>query len=109
MARTTDLIASVGVGEDGLPMYPETFITDLTSAYEADAGVADAAVLVAQEKIAALEAENLLLKAHNYELITSAPAVENSEPEGEDKPSDDDPEDEPEGVDSLFGDPKTDK
>lgn len=101
MARFRELIDSLGMGEDGLTAYPETFTTDLASAYDEDMSIPAARVEVLEADLLAANAEILRLKAHNYELITQVP-VEAENPESSDDNADD--TETGEGVDSLFGD-----
>lgn len=91
-AKIDELISSVGVGDDGVSMaYPDTFLADISNAAIADSGSADAMILTLQTEKAALEAELIAVKAHNYELIQQIPRPET---ESADEPSDDDsPED----------------
>lgn len=107
MARFTDMIDSLGMGEDGLTAYPDTFTADLTAAYDEDMSIPAARVEVLEADLLAAKAEILSLKAHNYELITQVP-VESETPEPTDDNADDDDETD-KGVDSLFGDDKKDK
>lgn len=103
MARTIDLLDSLGVAEDGIStVYPETFTTDIRDAYTADADAAAAKISVLEADLAALQAENLALKAHNYELMVSVP-VTDEEPEDEPDEEPDDNDDNS-GVDGLFKD-----
>lgn len=97
-----DILNSLGSGDDGSVLYPETFITDLTSAYDADMELPASRIAVLEADLAAAQTEILLLKAHNYELLTSQPVMGEPEdsPEGEDF---DDEEPQEKTVDSLFG------
>lgn len=102
MSKFASLIDSLGMGEDGLTVYPDTFPSDLTAAYDEDMSIPAARVEVLEADLMAANAEILRLKAHNYELITQVP----SEPENVNDPVDDDEnndENKDEGVESLFG------
>lgn len=103
MARTIDLLDSLGVAEDGISTaYPETFMDDIRGAYGADADAAAARIAILEADLAAAQQEIVLLQAHNYQLMVSVPADEpddadQGEPEGEPDDNDDNS-----GVDSLF-------
>ena len=103
MARTIDLLDSIGVAEDGISIaYPETFMDDIRGAYGADADAAAARIAILEADLAAAQQEIVLLQAHNYQLMVSVPAdepddAEQGEPEGEPDDNDDNS-----GVDSLF-------
>ena len=103
MARTIDLLDSLGVAEDGISTaYPETFMDDIRGAYGADANAAAARIAFLEADLAAAQQEIVLLQAHNYQLMVSVPAdepddAEQGEPEGEPDDNDDNS-----GVDSLF-------
>ena len=103
MARTIDLLDSLGVAEDGISTaYPETFMDDIRGAYGADADAAAARIAILEADLAAAQQEIVLLQAHNYQLMVSVPAdepddAEQGEPEGEPDDNDDNS-----GVDSLF-------
>jgi len=103
MARTIDLLDSLGVAEDGISTaYPETFMDDIRGAYGADAATAAARIAFLEADLAAAQQEIVLLQAHNYQLMVSVPADEpddadQGEPEGEPDDNDDNS-----GVDSLF-------
>ena len=103
MARTIDLLDSLGVAEDGISTaYPETFMDDIRGAYGADADAAAARVAILEADLAAAQQEIVLLQAHNYQLMVSVPADEpddadQGEPKGEPDDNDDNS-----GVDSLF-------
>lgn len=104
MAKVIDLLNSLGVAEDGIStVYPETFRDDITAAYEEDFSIPEARIAVLESDLAAAQQEIVLLKAHNYELMVSAPAEGGTDEEEpvEDSPSD---EDENPGVDGLFAD-----
>lgn len=105
MSNVLSLLDSVGVAEDGISTaYPETFMDDLRGAYGADSDAAAAKISVLEADLAAAKAQILQLQAHNYELMTSAVAVETPavEEPGEDNPSGDNDTPDDEGVDSLF-------
>lgn len=103
MARTIELLDSLGVAEDGISTaYPETFMDDIRVAYGADADAAAARIAILEADLAAAQQEITLLQAHNYQLMVSVPAdepddTEQGEPEGEPDDNDDNS-----GVDSLF-------
>ena len=107
MPKVPDLLSSLGVAEDGIStVYPETFAMDIQSAYDEDFSIPSARISVLEADLAAAQAEILELKAHNYELMVSAPAAESAEG-GEDEEqsedeSTDDNSDDNSGVDSLF-------
>ncbi len=105
MAKFHELLDSLGYGEDGITTaYPETFITDVTAAYDEDMSIPTSAVDVLKAENAELKDEIVRLKAHNYELITAVPAVDDEpNPDPEDS-ADDNENDSDKGVDSLFGD-----
>lgn len=105
MARITDLLDSLGMAEDGVSTaYPDTFVEDIRGAYTADSDAAAAKVSVLEADLAAAKEQILLLQAHNYELMTSAPAETPAAVEEEGTPDSEEPEDNDEnsGVDSLF-------
>lgn len=103
MPKVTDLLSSLGVAEDGIStVYPDTFVGDITAAYDEDMSIPAARISVLEADLAAAQAEILALKAHNYELMVSVPADEpDAEPEGEPEEEPDDNDDNS-GVDSLF-------
>lgn len=105
MAKVTDLLSSLGVAEDGIStVYPETFLTDIQTAYDEDFSIPAARVSVLENDLAAAQAEILALKAHNYELMVSVPATESDVESENQEESEGDPEDNDDnrGVDSLF-------
>lgn len=109
MAKVTDLIASVGVGEDGVTLaYPDTFLADIGSAFDEDMGLADSRVSVLEADNAALVAENVALKAEMYSLIKQIPAAEGDPAVDDDTDSSDDGEPSADDItpDDLFGDDK---
>lgn len=110
MARFREILDSLGVGEDGVTtVYPDTFLDDISSAYDEDISFPNSALEVARAELVEARAEIVQLKAHNYELMMQIPA---NEPAPEDAPGEDDGadnDDEPQGVDSLFGDDDKDK
>lgn len=103
MSNTLGLLDSLGVAEDGIAtVYPDTFVDDIRGAYTADADAAAAKISVLTADLAAAQAEILNLRAHNYELMTSAPVegpAEEEETPNSEEPGDND---ENSGVDSLF-------
>lgn len=104
MAKFDDLINSIGVGEDGVSIaYPDTFIDDLRGAYTDDMSIPDAQIQVLTAENAGLKQEVILLKAHNYELITQVPSEDVGSDNDSDNDSDDD-SDEDVTTDDLFGD-----
>lgn len=106
MSSTLSLLDSLGVGEDGISTaYPDTFTDDIRGAYTADADAAAAKIGVLTADLAAAQQQILLLQAHNYELMTSAPTEQPAEVEEEENPASDEPEDTDEnsGVKALFG------
>lgn len=99
MAKLLEIINSLGVGEDGVTTaYPETFIADITGAYEEDMSFPTAKIGVLEAENAALAQENMLLKAHNYELLTLMPSSDDAVEELVEEPG----EDTEETIDSLF-------
>lgn len=109
MAKFDELISSVGVGEDGVTLaYPDTFIADLSGAYAADMEIPVAKIQVLESELAALRQENVLLKAHNYELLVQIPSEDAATDENSDSDSDSDSDDDV-TTDDLFGDDDTDK
>lgn len=106
MSGTLALLDSLGVAEDGIStVYPETFVEDIRGAYGADADAAAAKIQVLTADLAAAQQQILLLQAHNYELMTSAPAdqsAEVNEEPSEDGPAPEDENDENSGIGSLF-------
>lgn len=104
MARFQEMIDSLGMGEDGLTAYPDTFTADLSAAYDEDMSIPAARVEVLEADLLAANAEILRLKAHNYELITQVP-VEPETPETADDNAGDNEETD-EGVESLFAEDK---
>ena len=104
MAKVTDLLSSLGVAEDGIStVYPDTFVGDISAAYDEDMSIPAARISVLEADLAAAQAEILALKAHNYELMVSVPAEEpDAEPEGEPDAEEPDDNDDTSGVDSLF-------
>ena len=108
MGKFTDLISSVGVGEDGVSLaIPDNFLDDLNVAYADDMSIPDAQIQVLTAENAGLKEEILLLKAHNYELITQGSA-EGSEGDNE-TDTDTDNNDDEVTTDDLFGDDEDDK
>lgn len=90
-------------GDDGLP---ETFADELVNAHTEELSVRDAAVAARenaakelQAKLDAATAEQLRLKAVNYDLLMAAPKT--GEPENQDHGNDNDG-DRPRGIGSLF-------
>lgn len=99
MAKLLDLLNTVGVGDDGVtPVYPETFVSDLTSAYDEDMQIPTSKIEVLENELAEARAKIVELQAHNYELITQIPS---DTPDDANDDTDNDDE-EPQGVDSLF-------
>lgn len=114
--KTRSMLDSLGVGDDGVsPLYPDNFSTDLGAAFDEDMGIADSRIQVLEADIDSLTQENLALKAHNYELLTAAPAApgivnlddaENTDPDESENPED---SDEPRGMDRIFKKDSEDK
>lgn len=103
------IIQSVGVGEDGVTRaYPDTFLEDIGVAATADAGSADAMIQTMMAEKAALEAELLAVKAHNYELIIQIPRPE-AEAVSEDDGSDADADADADDDDEIFDNNDDDK
>jgi hypothetical protein len=111
MAKVPDLLDSLGVAEDGISTaYPETFVSDIRSAYDEDATIPAARISVLEADLAAAQKTITDLKAHNYELMVSVPVTD------PDAAPEDDPDEDPEdsdnddnrGVDSLFKEKKDD-
>lgn len=91
-------------GDDGLP---DSFADDLAAAHSEELSVRDAAVSARdgsvaeiQEKLNAATAEQLRLKAVNYDLLMAAPNA--GTPENQDNGNDSGGDDAPRGIDSLF-------
>lgn len=106
MAKVTDLLSSLGVAEDGIStVYPETFVGDIQTAYDEDFAPVNAKVQVLETELAQAKQEILLLQAHNYELMVSAPVEEQAETE-EEAPEEAPDNDDNSGVDSLFKEKK---
>lgn len=105
MSRTLGLLDSLGLAEDGISTaYPDTFRDDITAAYNEDADMAASRVAILEADNAALTAEIVGLKAHNYELMVSVPSTDSDAEtveESEETESDDDNDDNS-GIDSLF-------
>lgn len=74
MGKYQDYINSVGVGEDGAYMYPDTFIADLNGAYEDDFAGATATIAQKDAEIQNLTAQNQQLAAANWTLLQQIPA-----------------------------------
>ena len=109
MAKFDDLINSIGVGEDGVTLaYPDTFIDDVRTAYADDMSIPDAQIQVLMAENASLKEEVILLKAHNYELITQVPSDDSGSDDANDD-SDNSDNDEDVTTDDLFGDDEDDK
>jgi len=109
MPKFDDLLNSLGVAEDGIStVYPETFVDDIRAAYADDFSIPDARIQVLESDLKAANAEILALKAHNYELMVSAPANESGVDADESDPDngEDNDDDEPRGVDALFTEKK---
>jgi hypothetical protein len=103
MAKTTDLINSVGVGEDGVSLaYPDTFLADIETAFADDMGLADSRVSILEADNAALASENQALKAEMYELVRQIPSTDDNVSGDESGTDDSDPEDV--SIDDLFSD-----
>ena len=95
MARFHEVIDSLGVGDTGALMYPDTFVDDIRGAYDSDIQGATAQIALLTEQIATLEAQNTQLAAANWNLSQSIPAnnvIEDSEPEEPEPSEDDDPD-----------------
>lgn len=102
MAKVTDLINSVGVGEDGISRaYPDTFIDDISAAYAEDMAIPDAAILVLETENAELKQVNTQLMAENYQLLKQIPGNVPG-PDPEEEPGDSEPEEDPD--DEVFPD-----
>lgn len=115
MARTRELLDSLGIGDDGVsPLYPENFNNDIGAAFDEDMAGADAKIGVLTNDLAAANEQILALKAHNYELMTasaSAPDMvvggdENTDP---DEPVESEDDEEPSGMDRIFAKKKDDE
>ena len=111
MGKFDDLISTVGVGEDGVTIaYPDTFLDDVRGAYTADMEIPSAKIQVLEQENAALQQEVILLKAHNYELITQVPSDDSGQSEDDESESDDDGDDTDNlTTDDLFGTDDKDK
>jgi hypothetical protein len=109
MARFSDILSSLGVAEDGISTaYPETFIPDITSAYDDDVSVYAAKITSLEADLAEAVAKITALQVHNYELMTTSAAEsgDGSDDSDSDGDSDDDTDDN-RGVDSLFKEKET--
>ena len=106
MAKFNDLLASLGVAEDGISTaYPETFTADITAAYDEDMSIPAAKIAVLESELAAANAEILTLKAHNYELLIQSPVNDADPGDGNDGENEDNDENETDadlGIESLF-------
>lgn len=92
MARFSEYLDSLGVGDAGAIMYPDTFDADIRAAYDADFQGATAQQALLEQEIATLKAQNTELAAANWNLLQSIPTnntVEEPEP-NEDADSEDD-------------------
>ena len=96
MSRFAELLGLLREPGDDPP--PETVYDDLSAEYEALSGSSVAKVAELTELVQAKDSEISRLKAMNYDLLVSAPATEEQEPEPDDEPDDDDDA----GIDSLF-------
>lgn len=104
MGKFDDLISTVGVGDDGVTVaYPETFLSDIGGAYAEDMAIPAAKIEVQAQEIAVLQQENLLLKAHNYELLTQVPSDDGTPVEGDENSDSDDEDTSDITTDDLFG------
>lgn len=107
MPKFSDMLSSVGMAEDGIsPLYPETFLTDIQSAYDEDMSLPASRISVLEADLAAAQTEIVALKAHNYELLMSRPA-ESPDSADDDAEADEDSDsadtnDDDEGVSGLF-------
>lgn len=93
MARFNDYLDSLGVGDAGAVMYPDTFDADIRAAYDQDFQGATAQVALLSEQVAQLQAQNTELAAANWNLLQAIPAnntVEEPNPEEDNEPSEDD-------------------
>ena len=110
MPKVTDLLDSLGVAEDGIStVYPDTFTDDIRSAYDEDFSIPSAKIEVLTAELAAALQEIIALKAHNYELMVSVPATDDTVNESEDSDNSDESSgdnDDNSGVDSLFREKK---
>lgn len=101
MSAFRTMIDSVGRGEDGGVMYPETFLDDIGGAYDADFAGATAETAGLQARIAELEGLLQQSQAANWQLlqqvqagqatIPDEPNVEENTDDTEDS-EDDDPD-----------------
>lgn len=104
MGKLTDLVDSVGFGDDGMTLaYPDNFIDDIRGAYDEDFSISAAKITALEAELAEANAQIAALKAHNYDLITQIPAVDSTDESGaEDDGDTDTDDDDDQGVDSLF-------
>jgi hypothetical protein len=104
MARVHDMLSSLGVGEDGVSVaYPDTFVDDISAAYEEDMSGPTAKIGVLETELAEANAKIAELKAHNYDLLMQVPTAttpEEGAPEKEEEPD----EEEPSNLDKVFSD-----
>lgn len=108
MPKFHDLLASVGVAEDGVSLaYPDTFTTDLTAAYDEDLSVYTGKITVLETDLAAALDEIARLKAHNYDLLMQVPTVTANESaddeDNSDEESGEDFDEEKSDLDEIFG------
>lgn len=97
MGRFNEYLDTLGVGDDGASVYPETFQDDLRGAYDADFQGATANAALLQAEIDRLTVQNTELAAANWNLLQSIPSntpVQEENPD--DDPEDDDPDDDSE-------------
>lgn len=97
MGRFGEIIDSLGVGEAGAVMYPDTFVDDIRGAYDFDMQGSSAVISQLQAELETVKAQNVELAAANWNLLQSIPTntevVDTPEEEPEDNPEDTDPDD----------------
>lgn len=102
MSQFNTYLDSVGVGEDGAYMYPDTFHDDLRGAYDSDFQGAAANIALLQQQVADLEAKNVELAAANWNLLQSVPATGTvAETPAEEEPGEETEDDDPD-TDDFF-------
>lgn len=102
MAKFTDYLDSLGVGDAGAVMYPETFDADIRGAYDFDMQGASATISQLQAEVATLQAQNTELAAANWNLLQSIPTTNTVEDADTDTDTDSDSDDSDDDPDNWF-------
>jgi hypothetical protein len=100
MGKFTDYLDTLGAGEDGAFIYPETFHDDLRGAYDADFQGATANAAMLQAEIDRLTVQNTELAAANWNLLQSIPSNTAVAETTDDTETDDDPDDDSDDPDT---------